>query len=124
MRATTLAFAIVLSMAVPAVTQEWTEYQNIQDGFKINFPGQPKIAEMTWTSEFGYVLPARVYTAERGRERYSLTVADYSPIEQSPRAREEVPPGRRTLPGQRALRPELLEARRPRRAHPCHVEVP
>lgn len=82
MPAIMLVFVLVLSMAVPAVAQDWTEYQNIQDGFKINFPGQPKIAETTWTSEFDYVLPARVYTTERGRERYSLTVADYSPIEQ------------------------------------------
>ena len=55
MRAITLAFAVVLSMAVPAVAQEWTEYQNIQDGFKVVFPGQPKVAETTWKSEFDYM---------------------------------------------------------------------
>lgn len=81
-RNSTLVLALVLFMAGPAVAQDWGEYQNIQDGFKINFPGQPRIATTTWTSEFDYVLPARVYTAERGRERYSLTVADYSAIEQ------------------------------------------
>ena len=98
-RATTLVFAFVLSMAGPAVAQppspqasaslavaeregrEWTEYKNIQDGFTVVFPGQPKVAATTWTSEFDYTLPARVYRAERGPERYSLTVVDYSPIE-------------------------------------------
>jgi hypothetical protein len=81
-RATTFVFALVLSMAVPAAAQEWTEYQNTQDGFKVNFPGQPKVTETTWKSQFDYVLPARLYSAERGRERYSLTVVDYSGIEQ------------------------------------------
>ena len=66
---------------------EWTEYQNVQDGFKVVFPGQPKITETTWASEYGYKLPARTYTAERGRERYSVMVVDYSPIEQQGMAR-------------------------------------
>ena len=82
MRAITFVFPLVLSMAAPAAAQDWTEYQNIQDGFKVVLPGQPRITETKWTSEYGYVLPARVYTAERGRERYSVTVVDYSPIEQ------------------------------------------
>jgi hypothetical protein len=78
-RATTL----VLAFTVPAAAQEeWVEYQNIQDGFKIVFPSQPKITTTTWKSEFDYELPARVYTAEKGNEKYSVTVADYSPIEQ------------------------------------------
>jgi hypothetical protein len=70
-----------LFISGPAWAQDWSQYQNIQDGFKINFPGQPRIAESKWTSEFGFVLPARVYTAERGKERYSITVADYAPIQ-------------------------------------------
>jgi len=73
---------------------EWTEYQNVQDGFKVVFPGQPKITETTWASEYGYKLPARTYTAERGRERYSVMVVDYSPIEQQGMARYKAcPPG-------------------------------
>ena len=93
-RATTLVFAFVLSMAGSAVAQEWTEYQNIQDGFKVVFPGQPKVAETTWKSEFDYILPARVYSAERGRERFSVTVVDYTPLEQQGIARwKACPPG-------------------------------
>ena len=33
-------------------------------------------------SEYNYTLPARVYSAERGRERYSMTVVDYNGIEE------------------------------------------
>jgi len=82
MRTASFAFALLLAIPVLATAQDWTEYQNIQDGFKVDFPGQPKITETTWTSEYGYKLPARVYTAERGKERYSMTVVDYNPIEQ------------------------------------------
>lgn len=56
--------------------------RSIQDGFQILFPGQPTVTETTWKSEFDFMLPAHVYTAERGRERYSLTAVDYSGIEQ------------------------------------------
>ena len=91
-------FVVVLVIAVlgvsPVWAQEWTEYQNVQDGFKVVFPGQPKVSESSWTSEYGYKLPARVYTAERGRERYTVTVVDYAPIEQQGMERYKAcPPG-------------------------------
>jgi len=82
MRMTVFAVALVLSMWAPAAAQEWDEYVNIPDGFKINFPGQPKVTETTWKSQLNYMLPARIYSAERGRERYSVTVVDYHQIEQ------------------------------------------
>ena len=43
---------------------------------------QPKVTETTWKSQMDYTLPARVYSADRGREHYSLTVVDYSGLEQ------------------------------------------
>ena len=81
MRDLSFAFALLFGLAGIAAGQDWADYQNIQDGFKIDFPGQPKVTETTWTSEYGYKLPARVYAAERGKERYSMTVVDYNPIE-------------------------------------------
>jgi hypothetical protein len=82
MRTAAFAVALVLSLAATSAAQEWDEYTNIRDGFRINFPGQPRITEMMWTSQLNYILPARVYSAEKGRERYSVTVVDYSGIEQ------------------------------------------
>lgn len=82
MRVTALVFALVLSMSGPAAAQEWDLYTSVQDGFKVNFPGQPKISETTWASQLNYTLPARVYSAERGRERYTVTVVDYNGLEQ------------------------------------------
>lgn len=94
MRMTAFVFALVLSMSGPAAAQEWDQYTNIQDGFKVNFPGQPKVTETTWTSQMNYTLPMRVYSAEKGRERYSLSVVDYSSIEQQGIERSKTcPPG-------------------------------
>jgi hypothetical protein len=47
MRATTFVLVLLISMAVPAVAQEWTEYHSVRDGFKVDFPGQPTVTETT-----------------------------------------------------------------------------
>ena len=94
MRVTAILFALVLSMPVLAAAQEWQEYVSLQDGVSINFPGQPRITETTWQSQLGYALPARVYSAERGPERFSMTVVDYRPLEQLGIERwKKCPPG-------------------------------
>ena len=62
--------------------EEWAEYTNIQDSFKIDFPGQPKVTETTWKSEHDFMLPARVYSVDQGNQHYSVTVVDYTGIEQ------------------------------------------
>ena len=39
-----ISAAIVLALVVPAVAQdEWIEFANKEDGFSVNFPGQPTI---------------------------------------------------------------------------------
>ena len=93
MRTTALLVAM-LSVSGPAVAQQWTEYVNTQDGFKVNFPGPPTVTETTWQSQLDYVLPARVYSADRGREHYSVTVVDYSDLERQGIERASTcPPG-------------------------------
>ncbi len=57
------------------------EFVSREDGFSVNVPGQPRVQETTFVSEYNYMLPARVYSAGRGRERYSMTVVDYNGIE-------------------------------------------
>ena len=81
-RTAVLVLVLVPTTVMPATAQEWTDYRSIRDGFQIVFPGEPTVTEITWKSEFDYMLPARVYSAERGLGRYSLTVVDYSGIEQ------------------------------------------
>ena len=82
MRITAFAFALMLSVPWAAAAQEWDEYVSLQDGFKINFPGKPAITDTKWESQLNYTLPARIYRAEKPRERYLVTVVDYSGIEQ------------------------------------------
>ena len=103
MRTTMMAFAVALSLTGVAGAQDWELYVSTQDGFKIDFPGPPKITQTTWTTEQGYVLPARVYSVEKGREKYSMTVADYNGIEKLGMERAaKCPPGAETCQGQRA----------------------
>ena len=56
---------LLLSVSGSAFAQEWAEYQNIQDGFKVDFPGQPKVTPITWKSEHNFMLPTRVYSVDR-----------------------------------------------------------
>jgi len=81
MRKTVITCVLVLLFTRLALAQEWTEHKSVRDGFQALFPGQPRVVETTWKSQAGFNLPARAYSAEKGRERYSVTVADYSGIE-------------------------------------------
>jgi hypothetical protein len=76
-----IAAVFILAVSAPASAQEWIEFESREDGFACNFPGQPAIAQTTFRSQFGADLPARVYSAQQGRGRYSMTVVDYRPIE-------------------------------------------
>ena len=61
--------------------EEWVEYRNVDDGFSVAFPGEPRVTSTTWKTELGFVLPARVYSAEAASGKYSVTVVDYRPLE-------------------------------------------
>ena len=96
MRIIALIFAFALQLAIggTAAAQEWDEYVSLPDGFTLNFPGKPTITEGTWNSQLNYKLPMRVYSAAKGQERYSMTVVDYSGIEQQGIERAKTcPPG-------------------------------
>jgi len=82
MRLSSLAAAVlIVSMSTPALAQEWKEFASQQDRFTCNFPGDPKIIDTTFTSQFGHRLPARVYNVDLARNhRFSVTVVDYSNI--------------------------------------------
>ncbi len=83
MRVTVAAvIACVLALGGAARAQdEWKEFVSREDGFRITFPGFPNVQSVTWTSQMGYPLPARIFSVERGREHYAVTVADYRGIE-------------------------------------------
>ena len=104
MRTTALMFSLVLLGSASAIAQEWTEYRNPRDGFKALYPGQPTMTETTWKAQTGFILPERVYTVERGRERYSVRVIDYTSVPQMGAERAKAcPPGSETCLGTEGL---------------------
>lgn len=76
-----IAAAAVLLVSTQAVAQEWIEFESTQDRFAVNFPSQPTARDFTYTSWLDARLPARVYTATHGAEKYSVTVVDYTAAE-------------------------------------------
>src|SRR5918996_4128364 len=90
-----IAAALVLLLSAPVSSQEeWVQFSSIEDGFRVNFPGQPSRQDTTYPSEYGYTLPARVYSAQQGQARYSMTVVDYRNIEAQALERAKAcPPG-------------------------------
>ena len=94
------AAALLLSIATPALAQEWEQFVFAEDGFTVNFPGRPQVENTTWTSQYRYTLPARVYSATHGAERYSATVVDYRDVEKQGVARaKQCPAGAETCIG-------------------------
>ncbi len=79
----TLTAVLLFSGALHA--QTWIEYVSLDDRFIVNFPGDPQVTEITYTSELDAPMPARVYTIDNAAGRYSMTVVDYT---QAPRIYE------------------------------------
>jgi hypothetical protein len=79
MRLPLVALALVLFIAAPSFAQEeWIDYSNKGDFFAVNLPRQPQIKEFTWEGEYVVNYPARLYTANDGPKKYSVTVVDYT----------------------------------------------
>ena len=74
--------AFVLLVSAPSFAQGWIDYASPTDFFTVNFPGQPAVRDITYTTEYRVALPGRVYSAENGRGRYSVTVVDYTNVEE------------------------------------------
>jgi hypothetical protein len=95
-----IAACLVLALTTPASAQEWENFAFIEDAFEVNFPGRPQVENTTWVSQYRYTLPARIYRASRGAERYSATVVDYRGVEKQGAERaKQCPPGAETCIG-------------------------
>ena len=69
-------------MSVPVFAQEvWVDYTSKEDRFIVNAPGQATITNITWPSEYGMTFSGRVHTFQKGREKYTVTVINYSDAE-------------------------------------------
>jgi hypothetical protein len=65
-----------LFYAASASAQGWIEYVNTDDFFAVNFPGEPRVEEFIYVSEFKSPLPSRRYIGEDASGRYQMTVID------------------------------------------------
>ena len=75
-----IAIALGLFVSAPLFAQEWIEYVSREDLFTVNFPAQPKVQSITYQTEYSLNLPGRVHVYEDGKNRYSVTVIDYTGI--------------------------------------------
>ena len=77
------AAVVVLLTSGSAFAQEWIEYTSLQDRFTANFPGNPKVTDSTFESQFGHRLKSRIYRVDVAPDNfYIITVVDYSNIDQ------------------------------------------
>ena len=76
-----LSPVLVVALSSSAFAQEWEEFFSKEERFSVNFPGKPTLTDTTWTSQFGAVLPARVYSGTSGSGKFTITVVDYNPIQ-------------------------------------------
>lgn len=82
MRLTGVGLGVALLCGSPALAQDWDEFTSRDDRFSVNVAGQPDVETISWPTEYGMVMPGRVYRFTRGAERYALTVIDYTGAEQ------------------------------------------
>ena len=76
-----MVIASIIMCSGPAFSQAWIDYYSSTDDFRIHTPGEFEVAETTFPSEYGVVLPARVYSYTEGGDYYSVTVVDYTQAE-------------------------------------------
>jgi hypothetical protein len=91
MRTVTAFICVVglLAVAPRASAQEWVAYTSERDAFEAQFPpdSQPTVTEVIWESQSGFKLPSRIYSVVRGPRSYTVTVADYTGIQELGKAR-------------------------------------
>jgi hypothetical protein len=73
--------ALIVAVTATPFAQGFIQYSSRTDFFAVNFPGEPNVRTTMWTSEHDMPLPARVYSVDNARGRYSMTVVDYQDAE-------------------------------------------
>ena len=76
LRLALIAGALLISG--PAVAQNWFMFEDKSEFFTVNFPEEPEVSELTFESESGLTLPAKLYEASDGVTDYSIMVVNYN----------------------------------------------
>jgi hypothetical protein len=88
-RVSAMTAALILLTSGPSFAQEWIQFASRADLFGVNFPVEPKVQDITYATEYGITLPGRVYSADSGPSRFSVTVIDYNDAEKIHTARAD-----------------------------------
>ena len=100
------AIAFILSVAAPALAQEWIEFVSREDRFTANFPGQPTVTQTTYKSQFGADLPGTRLQRPAGREPLYVDRGGLHEHRKNPHREGEVMSRRRrNVPRRRNVRP-------------------
>ena len=57
---------------------EWITYTSMEDRFRVHLPCEFQVTDTSWDSEYGAVMPARIYECNDGAANYKVTVVDYT----------------------------------------------
>ena len=75
------AIFLTISLSVIAHAQEWMEYENLEDNFAVNFPGEPTVENINYRLGSGRNTSARVYKVENQAGAFTVTVVDYDGVD-------------------------------------------
>jgi len=70
--------ALLALASAPVSAQGWAEYRNTEEGFLVNMPGEPRAETIRYTTQSGASVPARLFFAADGMNRYMMTVVNLS----------------------------------------------
>jgi len=73
----------LLTAPLLANAQDWHRFVDGDEFFAINIPGEPKVAEVLYSSEWGGNLPAKIYSLTANNVDYRITVVNYGTDEKS-----------------------------------------
>ena len=70
--------ALFVLASAPGFAQGWAEYRNTEEGFLVNMPGEVRSEAIRYTTDSGASVPARLFFAADGMNRYTMTVVNLS----------------------------------------------
>ena len=82
------AFFLLL-LSGPCFAQGFNTFVSKEDSFSVHVPCEFSTQDITWKTEYGSTVPARVYSCARGAETYRMTVVNYTDIERIHKARPD-----------------------------------
>ncbi|MDG2087606.1 MAG: hypothetical protein P8J68_02590 [Arenicellaceae bacterium] len=68
----------ILLFSGSVFAQRWVPFASTEDGFRMMAPGEFEIEEIDFETEYGIIVPARIYSHENDIGTFTMTVVDYS----------------------------------------------